>query len=92
MLVRERLVAGDSDEQVMAFVTDRYGDYVLLRPPMQDNTYVLWFAPVALLVVGAVIAVAVISRGRARHEPDPLTADERRRVEALLAGDRERDA
>ena len=91
VLVRERLAAGDSDEQVMAFVTDRYGDYVLLRPPVQDNTYALWLTPAAVLVIGAVIAALVLSRGRGRSEPDPLTPDERRRVDALLAADRERD-
>ncbi len=91
VLVRERLAAGDSDEQVMAFVTDRYGDYVLLRPPVQDNTYALWFAPAAVLVIGAVIAAFVVSRGQVRPEPDPLTADERQRVDALLAAERERD-
>ena len=91
VLVRERLAAGDSDQQVMAFVTERYGDYVLLRPPVQDNTYVLWFGPAALLVIGAVIAAVVLSRGRGRPEPDPLTPDERRRVEALLGGEGNRD-
>ena len=53
VLVRQRLVAGDSDAEVLAFVTARYGDYVLLRPPVQPNTYALWFGPAAILVIVA---------------------------------------
>src|SRR5690348_18154534 len=48
-IVRERLTAGDSDQQVLGFVTSRYGDYVLLRPPIRAGTLVLWFGPVVLL-------------------------------------------
>ena len=85
VVVRQRLVAGDSDREVLAFVTDRYGDFVLLRPPMQPNTYALWFGPMAVLLIVAV-GLAVVMRRRAglSTEPDPLTPDERRRVDALL--------
>jgi len=92
LLVRERLAAGDTDAQVRAFVVDRYGQYVLLRPPFTPSTYLLWIGPFALLV-GAGAAVAVWLRRR----PAPaeaaleaaLTEDERRRIERLLAdGDR----
>jgi len=85
ILVRQRLVAGDSDAQVLAFVTDRYGDYVLLRPPIQPNTYALWFGPLAIMVIVA-IGLAVVMRRRfdVSTEPDPLTPDERRRVDELL--------
>lgn len=51
-LVRERLAAGDTEAEVTALMRDRYGDFVLLKPPVQRNTYVLWFAPV-LFVIGA---------------------------------------
>ena len=84
LLVRERLVAGDSDAEVRAFVTDRYGDYVLLRPPLQPNTYLLWFAPPAVLLIGVAAIALFLARRRRGGEPDPLTADERRRVDALL--------
>jgi cytochrome c-type biogenesis protein CcmH len=47
-IVRERLTAGGTDDQVMAFVTARYGDYVLLRPPLRAGTLALWFGPVVL--------------------------------------------
>ena len=85
VLVRERLLAGDSDDQVLAFVTARYGDYVLLRPPVQPNTYALWFGPFAVLAIGVtILAVMAGRRRRGRIAPDPLTEDERRRVDALL--------
>ena len=85
ILVRQRLVAGDSDAEALAFITDRYGDYVLLRPPMQPNTYALWFGPMAVLVIVAIgLAVVIRRRAGVSTEPDPLTPDERRRVDALL--------
>lgn len=50
-LVRERLAAGDTEAEVTALMRDRYGDFVLLKPPVQHNTYVLWFAPLAFIAV-----------------------------------------
>lgn len=55
MIVRERLVAGDSDQEIMAFMTDRYGDYVLLKPELRADTALLWFAPL-IAFGGAVFA------------------------------------
>ena len=52
VLVRERLVAGDSDEEVLAYLTDLYGDYVRMRPQVRGNTLVLWFGPLIALVIG----------------------------------------
>lgn len=89
LLVRERLKAGDSDEQVVHFVTDRYGDYVLLRPPFKATTLFLWIGPFAILAIGAVGTVIYL-RGRkgaavaAGGDTAPLTEDERRRLDALL--------
>lgn len=93
VLVRERIQAGDSDEQVLAFLTARYGDFVLLKPPVKASTLPLWLAPFVILVLGAgVIAVAVRRRRTQRPTaPTPLSADERARVDALLAPDGERD-
>lgn len=53
-VVREQLAAGASDEDVIAHIRDSYGDYVLLKPPVQSNTYILWFFP-AVLVLGSLI-------------------------------------
>ena len=82
-IVREKLTAGDSDQQVLDFVTARYGDFVLLRPPVRAGTLVLWFGPL-LLLVAAIIAVTLRRRGRSKAEPAPLSSDEDRRLARLL--------
>jgi cytochrome c-type biogenesis protein CcmH len=89
MLLRERLTAGDSDELAVKAIVDRYGDFVLLRPPVKPATYVLWFAPVALLLIGAVGGLVWARRqtGMTR-EPAPLTTEERHRLEAVLGNTR----
>ena len=84
-IVRERLTAGDTDDQAMAFVTARYGDYVLLRPPLRAGTLALWFGPVVLLVAGI---AAIVLRRRRRAAAEPFSADEDRRLTRLL--DREK--
>ncbi|CAM5182181.1 hypothetical protein ARD30_23350 [Bosea thiooxidans] len=86
ILVRERLVAGDSDKAVVDFVVARYGDFVLLRPPFNAQTLLLWAAPFLILAAGAIF---VWRRGRRSPAADagavsPLTEDERSRVEKLL--------
>ena len=86
-VVRERLVAGDSDAAVLGYVAQRYGDYVLLTPPLRPATYLLWFGPAAaILLAGAGLAFAV-RRRRVRAEPAPLSAEEERRLAALVARD-----
>lgn len=70
LLVRARIKAGDSNEDVIAFMRDRYGDYVLLKPPMQGNTYVLWFTPFLLvLLCGAWFLISTRKRSSAVIEP-----------------------
>jgi cytochrome c-type biogenesis protein CcmH len=81
LLVRERLVAGDSDAEVVDFLVARYGDYVLLKPRIQPNTIILWTAPLAAAVAAAFGLVVVMRNAKARRErAKPLTADE---IEAL---------
>jgi cytochrome c-type biogenesis protein CcmH len=82
-IVRERLTAGDSDQQVLGFVTARYGDHVLLLPPVRAGTLALWFGPV-LLLVAAIIAMMLRRRRRAKAEPAPLSSEEDRRLALLL--------
>ncbi len=92
VLVRERLSVGESDEQVIAYVTARYGDYVLLEPPLKPVTYILWFGPAAILIAGG-LAVAVFLRRRtqvAARVATPLSEDERRRIDRLLDDGAER--
>ena len=89
-IVRERIAAGASDDAVRGFLTDRYGDYVLLDPPVKPETYALWFGPAAVLVAGAAIAFALVRRARAGARDAgaaPLSAEERRRLDALLDDD-----
>ncbi|WP_051329943.1 cytochrome c-type biogenesis protein [Niveispirillum irakense] len=87
VLVRERLVAGDSDQQVLAYVTDRYGDFVLLRPPVKSYTIALWAGPFVVLLLAG-LGTAFYLRRR-RHEVETttlpeLTAEEETRLQALL--------
>ncbi len=91
VLVRQRLKAGDSDEAVFRFVVDRYGDFVLLKPPMKPVTYVLWFGPLLILLGAvAVLVFFFIRRRGTRITASPaLSEDDRRRLEALLDEDRD---
>jgi cytochrome c-type biogenesis protein CcmH len=87
ILLRQRLVAGDSNQQVLDYLTERYGVFVLLDPPFLPATYLLWLAP-PLLVVGAGIFVVVRARRR-RPDPElPALSEEERSRAALLLGDR----
>jgi cytochrome c-type biogenesis protein CcmH len=87
--VRERLSAGDSDDQVMQFMVARYGDYVLLKPPFKADTLILWLgAPLVLLLAGGGLLVAARKRRTVEVTPAPLTAEERAKVDTLL-GDKE---
>lgn len=90
VLVRDRLKAGDSDTQVMDYVTDRYGDYVLLRPPFKATTLVLWIGPFVILGLGALATLIFLRRRRqetAVADTPALSEDEQRRIEALLRKD-----
>jgi cytochrome c-type biogenesis protein CcmH len=84
-IVRERLKAGDSDEQIIAFLTARYGDFVLLRPPVKPATWGLWFGPFAVVVVAGIgLGLYLRRRRAAAPPPPPLSDEERARLEALL--------
>lgn len=98
IIVRERLVKGDSNEQVMSYVTDRYGDFVLLKPPFKATTWALWLAgPLFLLFGGWGAARFLRSHGAAGltakgGEPAfeaPLSEEENRRLAQLLAKDKD---
>jgi cytochrome c-type biogenesis protein CcmH len=86
VLVRERLQAGDSDGQVVDYVVSRYGDFVLLRPPLKPTTYALWFGP-ALILSLAVIAMIFYYRQRARQGANaaaPLSSADEERLARVL--------
>ena len=85
VIVRERLSAGDTDQQVLAFVVARYGEFVLLRPTFRTHTLLLWLAP--LLLLGG--ALAFLARAGSRLPPagsdrQPLSAGEQRRLADIL--------
>jgi cytochrome c-type biogenesis protein CcmH len=74
--VRDLMEAGQSDEQIRSFMTERYGDFVLYRPPVRPRTWLLWSAPALLLLAGIGIAVLVISRRARAARADPAVLDE----------------
>jgi cytochrome c-type biogenesis protein CcmH len=87
IFVRERLAAGDSNAQAIQAVVNRYGQFVLLKPPVEPATYVLWYGPPALLVLA--LAGAVIWLTRRRPSPEaaaPLSAEEANRLDGLMRG------
>lgn len=87
--IREMIVAGKSDEQIKAYLTQRYGDFVLYRPPVKVSTWLLWGGPFVLLATGVFILIRVMRRRRAVAEAEgavPLGEAERSRVRQLLDG------
>ena len=88
LLVRERLKAGDSDDAVLRFVVARYGDFVLLRPPFNVTTLLLWLGPTAMLLLTMLFLLLRIKRERGRREAavTPLSTEEKARLEQLLRG------
>ena len=84
-LVRERIVAGDDDAAVLRFLTDRYGAFVLLRPPVTAATYALWFGP-AVLLLGAAAGAVVWRRRQGEDASRAWTDSEQTRLERVLAG------
>ncbi|MBO78539.1 MAG: cytochrome c-type biogenesis protein CcmH [Gammaproteobacteria bacterium] len=81
-----RLVrAGQSDQQIRDFLQQRYGDFVLYKPPFSGRTAFIWLIPIGLLLIGAVVLFALQSRGRRR--PIRLSVQEAKRVDQLLADD-----
>jgi cytochrome c-type biogenesis protein CcmH len=87
MFVRERLAAGDTDAQAMQAIVSRYGSFVLLKPPVEPATYVLWYGPPLLVGVALTGAVLWLRRRQpASAQAAPLTDAESRRVEGLMRG------
>lgn len=86
VLVRERLAAGDTDVQTVQAVVRRYGDFVLLRPPVKPATWPLWFGPLGLLAVGLAGTLVWLRRRPVTPAP-PLTDTERADLDRLLKDD-----
>ncbi len=82
--IREQIGAGRSDGEITGYMVDRYGDFVLYRPPMKAATLLLWFGPPLLLLLGIVALIRYLHERRKRIAPQPLTEDERRQARLLL--------
>jgi len=82
--IREQMKAGKSDKEIVAFLTQRYGDFVLYRPPVKPQTYLLWFGPFLLLAFGLLFLFRYVRWRRQSIVEQPLSDDERRRAEELL--------
>src|SRR5258705_7109568 len=82
--IREQMKAGKTDQEIIAFLTQRYGDFVLYRPPVKPTTYLLWFGPFVLLVAGLAILFRYVKQRRDSINDQPLTKDEHARAAKLL--------
>jgi cytochrome c-type biogenesis protein CcmH len=85
VIVRERLVAGDSDDEVFRYLVERYGEYVLLRPVLAAHTVLLWGAAPLVLIVGGILLIASARRKRVTTV-EPLDAEEQRMLDELDSG------
>ena len=86
VILRERIAAGDNDEQAVAYLVQRYGDFVRLNPPMRGDTLVLWFGPLAVLLLGGA-GVAFYLRGRTPGAISPLDAADEAELARLMASE-----
>lgn len=85
--VREKLAAGMSDQDVVDYMVERYGDFVMYRPPVKGATFLLWFGPFALLAGGIVVLMRKLSRRQAVQEDVPAVCDsDLKRAASLLEG------
>src|SRR5205807_10300687 len=82
--IREQMKAGKSDQEIIAFLTQRYGDFVLYKPPVKATTYLLWFGPFVLLFAGTGVLYRYLKKRRELIDEKPLTTDERKRAEEIL--------
>jgi cytochrome c-type biogenesis protein CcmH len=85
IIIRERLVAGDTNEEVIDFLVARYGEFVLFDPPKTGINLVLWLAGPAMLLAGGAIAVAAVRRRKGAAEVD-LSTEEQARLDQILKG------
>jgi cytochrome c-type biogenesis protein CcmH len=88
--IREQIKAGKSDAQIKQFLVDRYGDFVLYKPPLQANTVLLWVGPFVLLVAGIFALFAYLRRRRSRVVQTSLSSDQQAQAEALLDANEDR--
>ena len=82
--IREQMKAGKSDKEIIGYLTDRYGKFILYKPPVDPTTYLLWFGPFLFLLAGLAFLFRYLKQRRELITEQPLSADERSRAETLL--------
>jgi cytochrome c-type biogenesis protein CcmH len=87
--IREQIRAGKTDQEIIAFLTQRYGEFILYRPPVKPKTYLLWFGPFVLLLLGLLILFQYVKRRRDLISEEPLSKSEKRQAEELLRSGKE---
>lgn len=85
--IREQMKAGKSDKEIINYLTSRYGKFILYNPPVDPTTYMLWFGPFVLLLGGLVLLFRYVKQRSGVIAEAPLSAEERRQAEALLASE-----
>jgi len=85
--IREQMKAGKSDKEIVAYLTQRYGKFILYNPPIDPTTYLLWFGPFVLLLAGLFVLFRYLKQRRELITDQPLSGDERQRAETLLNTD-----
>lgn len=86
--IREQMKAGKSDKEIVGYLTQRYGKFILYNPPVDPTTYLLWFGPFVLLLAGLFLLFRFVKQRRDLITDQPLSSDERQRAEELLNADR----
>jgi cytochrome c-type biogenesis protein CcmH len=84
--VYEMMKSGKSDKEVIDFLVNRYGDFVLYNPPVKPSTYLIWYGPFVLLAIAALLLIRAVGRQRQVQDPE-ISAEERMRLERLLGDD-----
>lgn len=90
--IRAQMKAGKSDQEIIAFLTQRYGQFILYRPRVSPLTYLLWFGPFVFLLGGLIVLFRYIKQRRDVITEQPLTVEDRRRAEEMLASSRKETA
>ena len=90
--IREQMKAGKTDKEIVSYLTQRYGKFILYNPPIDPTTYLLWFGPFVLLVAGLLVLFRFVKQRRELITDRPLSTDERERAESLLNADQGKPA
>ena len=89
-IVREQLVSGASDDEIYNFLIERYGDFVLLRPPVKATTYILWYGPLFIFFAGLVLSALFLIRRKRILPEEPLSHSEKQELSRLISRKDER--